>query len=80
MRDDVTSAVDDVEMSLPGDSVMLTATDEFCRNLGSIPTYGLSGNRADVSATNDELMVCLLSSPLLLELYIDASKIIGDRK
>ncbi|XP_067943519.1 U4/U6.U5 tri-snRNP-associated protein 1-like [Watersipora subatra] len=33
--------------------VTLTATDEFCRNLGSIPTYGQSGNRNE---TRDELM------------------------
>lgn len=37
------------------DNVVLTATDEFCRNLGSMPTYGLSGNRAE--GTHDELMV-----------------------
>mgnify|MGYP001793061911 FL=1 len=36
------------------DSVRLTATDEFCRNLGSLPTYGQSGNRTE---TRDELMV-----------------------
>lgn len=41
---------------LEDDQVMLTATDEFCRNLGSIPTYGQSGNRNE---TRDELMVCI---------------------
>ncbi|KAF2363598.1 SNU66/SART1 family [Trinorchestia longiramus] len=30
----------------PGLVVTLNTTDEFCRTLGDIPTYGLSGNRA----------------------------------
>lgn len=29
----------------------LNTTDEFCRTLGDIPTYGLSGNRADEDQT-----------------------------
>lgn len=38
------------------ETVMLTATDEFCRNLGSIPTYGQAGNRVD-ALDDDTLMV-----------------------
>jgi len=41
------------EEALTDDTVTLTATDEFCRNLGSIPTYGQSGNRME---RLDELM------------------------
>ncbi|KAL7631962.1 UNVERIFIED_CONTAM: hypothetical protein RMT77_017718 [Armadillidium vulgare] len=43
----------DVEMEKePGDDTAMTLnlTDEFCRSLGDIPTYGLSGNRADEDA------------------------------
>lgn len=29
----------------PGGSIVLNSTAEFCRTLGDIPTYGLSGNR-----------------------------------
>lgn len=29
----------------PGGSIVLNQTAEFCRTLGDIPTYGLSGNR-----------------------------------
>ncbi|MCL4129601.1 UNVERIFIED_CONTAM: hypothetical protein GTU68_020157 [Idotea baltica] len=31
-------------------NMILNLTDEFCRSLGDIPTYGLSGNRADEDA------------------------------
>lgn len=31
----------------PGGSIVLNATAEFCRTLGDIPTYGLSGNREE---------------------------------
>lgn len=54
------SAPDLLSDDLVADSVVLTATDEFCRNLGSIPTYGLSGNRTEA---NDELMVSHLNLP-----------------
>ena len=30
--------------------MILNHTDEFCRSLGEIPTYGLSGNRAEEDA------------------------------
>ena len=47
----------DILSAQPEDTnVTLTATDEFCRNLGSIPTYGQSGNRNE---SLDELMVSL---------------------
>lgn len=36
----------------------LNTTDEFCRTLGDIPTYGLSGNRAE-----DDTTMLQLSSP-----------------
>lgn len=29
----------------PGGTIVLNSTAEFCRTLGDIPTYGLSGNR-----------------------------------
>ena len=28
-------------------NIVFNATSEFCRTLGDIPTYGLSGNRED---------------------------------
>lgn len=31
----------------PGGTIVLNSTAEFCRTLGDIPTYGLSGNRED---------------------------------
>jgi len=37
----------------PGLNMVLNSTSEFCRNLGDIPTYGLSGNRAE---DRDEIM------------------------
>jgi len=36
-------------------SIVLNDTSEFCRALGEIPTYGQSGNRAEIE--KDELMV-----------------------
>lgn len=57
------------EVPVP-DSVVLTATDEFCRNLGSVPTYGLSGNRAEGAL--DELMVSRPAS-LTLSLRVPLS-------
>ena len=40
-----------------GTNIVLNSTSEFCRNLGEIPTYGLSGNREE---ERDEIMVCHL--------------------
>ncbi|VDO93982.1 unnamed protein product [Soboliphyme baturini] len=37
-----------------GPNIVLDAISEYCRGLGDIPTYGLSGNRDDVN--EDELM------------------------
>jgi len=37
-----------------GGSIVLNATAEFCRTLGDIPTYGLSGNRDEAA---EEMMV-----------------------
>lgn len=34
-------------------NIVFNATSEFCRTLGDIPTYGLSGNRED----REEIMV-----------------------
>lgn len=31
-------------------NIVFNATSEFCRTLGDIPTYGLSGNREDQEA------------------------------
>ena len=42
----------------PGGSIVLNATAEFCRTLGDIPTYGLSGNREEDA---QELLVNLIS-------------------
>lgn len=36
-------------------NIVLNSTAEFCRTLGDIPTYGLSGNREE---NVQELMVC----------------------
>ncbi|XP_005100515.1 U4/U6.U5 tri-snRNP-associated protein 1 [Aplysia californica] len=36
-----------------GANIILNSTSEFCRNLGEIPTYGLSGNREE---DRDELL------------------------
>lgn len=36
-------------------NIVFNATSEFCRTLGDIPTYGLSGNRED----QEDLMVTL---------------------
>lgn len=36
---------DDASSSLQNDFITLNATAEFCRTLGDIPTYGMSGNR-----------------------------------
>lgn len=41
----------------PGGSIVLNATAEFCRTLGDIPTYGLSGNREEDA---QELLVNLI--------------------
>ncbi|XP_045118577.1 U4/U6.U5 tri-snRNP-associated protein 1-like [Portunus trituberculatus] len=37
------------EMVVDGEELLMTlnTTDEFCRTLGDLPTYGLSGNRAE---------------------------------
>lgn len=37
-------------------AIVLNATAEFCRSLGEIPTYGLSGNRDEEP---NELMVII---------------------
>lgn len=39
----------DEGMVVDGDDLLMTlnTTDEFCRTLGDLPTYGLSGNRAE---------------------------------
>lgn len=36
-------------------NIVLNSTAEFCRTLGDIPTYGLSGNREE---NVQDLMVC----------------------
>lgn len=36
-------------------NIVFNATSEFCRTLGDIPTYGLSGNRED----QEDIMVML---------------------
>ncbi len=36
-------------------NITFNATSEFCRTLGDIPTYGLSGNRED----EEDIMVCI---------------------
>ncbi|KAG0695209.1 U4/U6.U5 tri-snRNP-associated protein 1 [Chionoecetes opilio] len=43
------SPVEEEEMAVEGEEVLMTlnTTDEFCRTLGDLPTYGLSGNRAE---------------------------------
>ena len=45
-----------VGIELPGSSIVLNSTSEFCRALGDIPTYGQAGNREE---EKDELLVCL---------------------
>ena len=42
------------EMEVDSDGLLMTLnkTDEFCRTLGDIPTYGLSGNRAEEDQAN----------------------------
>ncbi|XP_041353215.1 U4/U6.U5 tri-snRNP-associated protein 1-like [Gigantopelta aegis] len=35
----------DSTVNANGSTIILNSTSEFCRNLGEIPTYGLSGNR-----------------------------------
>ena len=47
-----------------GSMIILNSTSEFCRNLGEIPTYGLSGNREE---KRDELMVTILLNVVTLE-------------
>ena len=37
-----------------GLNIILNSTSEFCRSLGEIPTYGLSGNREE---EREEIMV-----------------------
>lgn len=39
------SADNDIEMATVDNHIILNATAEFCRTLGDIPTYGMSGNR-----------------------------------
>ncbi|XP_028392981.1 U4/U6.U5 tri-snRNP-associated protein 1-like [Dendronephthya gigantea] len=36
-------------------TIVLDSTSEFCRTLGEIPTYGASGNRADLDDIDDEM-------------------------
>lgn len=36
-------------------NIELNSVAEFCRTLGDIPTYGMSGNRDEEA---DEMMVC----------------------
>ena len=36
---------EDVDMATRDNNIILNATAEFCRTLGDIPTYGMSGNR-----------------------------------
>ena len=51
-----------------GSMIILNSTSEFCRNLGEIPTYGLSGNREE---KRDELMVSISLNvvTLVIKLY-----------
>lgn len=54
--------------------IVLNSTSEFCRSLGDIPTYGLSGNRDE---ERDELLVrpTKSSSPSVVDLcYIGWKK------
>ncbi|GFO13185.1 U4/u6.u5 tri-snrnp-associated protein 1 [Plakobranchus ocellatus] len=47
------SVKSEMETSSAGANIVLNSTSEFCRNLGEIPTYGLSGNREE---DRDEIM------------------------
>uniref|UniRef100_A0A8C7JVQ8 Spliceosome associated factor 1, recruiter of U4/U6.U5 tri-snRNP n=1 Tax=Oncorhynchus kisutch TaxID=8019 RepID=A0A8C7JVQ8_ONCKI len=38
-------------------NIVFNATSEFCRTLGDIPTYGLSGNRED----QEDIMLCVFA-------------------
>lgn len=42
-------------------NIVFNATSEFCRTLGDIPTYGLSGNRED----QEDIMVNIRHAMLL---------------
>lgn len=44
-----TNQQEEEEMVVDGEELLMTlnTTDEFCRTLGDLPTYGLSGNRAE---------------------------------
>lgn len=46
---------DDEHNDNPDNNITLNATAEFCRTLGDIPTYGMSGNR-DID-TNDMMVI-----------------------
>uniref|UniRef100_A0A6A7FT07 U4/U6.U5 tri-snRNP-associated protein 1-like n=2 Tax=Hirondellea gigas TaxID=1518452 RepID=A0A6A7FT07_9CRUS len=48
---------DGVSSSTASGGLALNTTDEFCRTLGDIPTYGLSGNRAEDEQQNLQLLL-----------------------
>ena len=55
MLEQVSTTVKPESENDAGANIVLNSTSEFCRNLGEIPTYGLSGNREE---ERDEIMVC----------------------
>lgn len=59
MGNDGEDGADDPEKK---NNIVFNATSEFCRTLGDIPTYGLSGNRED----QEDIMVNTRCGSLLL--------------
>ncbi|KAK3736823.1 hypothetical protein RRG08_000574 [Elysia crispata] len=53
MLEQVSTTVKPESENDAGANIVLNSTSEFCRNLGEIPTYGLSGNREE---ERDEIM------------------------
>lgn len=47
--DDDEEGTNDIEMESKETNIILNATAEFCRTLGDIPTYGMSGNRDELA-------------------------------
>lgn len=52
-------------------SIVLNSTAEFCRTLGDIPTYGMSGNRDEEA---EELMASVASVELLRASFLGVPK------
>ena len=49
-----------------GGNIILNSTSEFCRSLGEIPTYGLSGNREE---EREEIMVSVILTTGVVYVY-----------